>query len=90
MKVIKTRESYVIEAKTKFEIERDIKCDENYEFPEQQLLLDTDVKNVRNIKGIFKSNARSEFLEMVFTPDLLMFKSSNKDVNRFGYEVKTD
>jgi len=33
-KVIKTREFFIIEATVPFAIEKDIRSDENYEFPE--------------------------------------------------------
>ena len=33
-KVIKTREFFIVEATVPFEIEKDVSCDENYEFPE--------------------------------------------------------
>lgn len=33
-RVIKTRENSVVEASVNFDIEKDVTCDDNYEFPE--------------------------------------------------------
>ena len=70
-----------------FEIERDIQCDENYEFPEQALLIDGEVKHLKNLKGIFKSKAKAEILKVCFSEETLLFKG---EINsKFNYEIKT-
>ena len=49
-----------------FEIERDIKSDENYEFPEKKLLIDSEILNFSNIKEGFKANTKTEVLKINF------------------------
>lgn len=34
LKVIKTRDLYIIEANVGFDVDKEIQCDENYNFPE--------------------------------------------------------
>lgn len=58
LKVIKTRDLYIIEANVLFDIDKEIQCDESYNFPEDQLLLDSAAKHLKNIKGIFKKNCK--------------------------------
>ena len=52
-----------------FEIEKDIKSDENYEFPERKLLIDSEIPNFSNIKDVFKANTKSEILQINFDTD---------------------
>lgn len=52
-----------------FEIEKDIKSDENYEFPEKKLLIDSEITNFSNIKDVFKANTKSEILNINFDTD---------------------
>mmetsp|Transcript_19931 Transcript_19931/g.18930 ORF Transcript_19931/g.18930 Transcript_19931/m.18930 type:complete len:264 (-) Transcript_19931:360-1151(-) len=87
VKVIKTRELYIVEANVPFEIEKEIACDESYEFPENQLLVDSEVKHLKNLKGIFKSKAKTEILMMNFSEEIISFKGEIN--NKFGYEIKT-
>ena len=47
-----------------FEIQRDVTCDENYEFPDAQLLLDGEVKHLKNLRGIFKSKSKTEIMNL--------------------------
>ena len=70
-----------------FEIQREVACDENYEFPESQLLLDGEVKHLKNLRGIFKSKSKSEIMNLNFGEDVLSFKGEIN--NKFGYEIKT-
>ena len=70
-----------------FEIQRDVTCDENYEFPDSQLLLDGEVKFLKNLRGIFKSKSKTEIMNMNFSDDILSFKGEIN--NKFGYEIKT-
>ena len=62
-------------------------CDENYEFPDNQLLLDGEVKHLKNLRGIFKSKCKTEIMNMYFTEEMLRFKGEIN--NKFDYEVKT-
>lgn len=66
LKVIKTRDLYIIEANVLFDIDKEIQCDESYNFPEDQLLLDSAAKHLKNIKGIFKKNCKQEIMELAF------------------------
>jgi hypothetical protein len=40
LKVIKTRELYIIEANVPFELSQDLICDTDFEIPEDEMLLD--------------------------------------------------
>jgi hypothetical protein len=66
LKVLKTREMFLIEAHIPFERILDIECDENYMFPEDRLLMNSNPKYLRNIKEIFKDKVKQEILELTF------------------------
>ena len=66
MKVIKTRELYIIEANVGFDVDKNVHCDETYDFPEDQLLISSHVKHLKNLKEIFKAKTKQEILEMSF------------------------
>ena len=87
LKVIKTRDLYIIEANVIFDIDKEIQCDESYNFPEDQLLLDSPAKHLKNIKGIFKKNCKQEIMELAFYEEQLVFKGEIN--NKFDYEIKT-
>lgn len=87
MTVIKTRDAYVIEAHVPFDVDQQITCDENYNFPDNQLLLSGKVTHMKNLKGIFKQNAKSEVLQCNFNEDKLSF--TGQYVNKFSYELST-
>ncbi len=70
-----------------YEIQRDVTCDENYEFPDNQLLLDGEVKHLKNLRGIFKSKSKTEIMNLQFGDDILAFKGEIN--NKLGYEIKT-
>ena len=87
LKVIKTRDLYIIEANVGFDVDKDIQCDENYNFPEDQLLINSHPKHLKNLRGIFKTKSKSEVLELSFFEESLVFKG---DINKkFDYEIKT-
>jgi hypothetical protein len=87
LKVIKTRDLYIIEANVGFDVDKEIQCDENYNFPEDQLLINSHPKHLKNLKGIFKTKSKSEVLELSFYEETLVFKG---DINKkFDYEIKT-
>lgn len=70
-----------------FEIQREVTCDENYEFPDNQLLLDGEVKHLKNLRGIFKSKSKTEIMNLNFADEILSFKG---EINKqLGYEIKT-
>mmetsp|Transcript_1833 Transcript_1833/g.3209 ORF Transcript_1833/g.3209 Transcript_1833/m.3209 type:complete len:370 (-) Transcript_1833:226-1335(-) len=88
LKVIKTRDQYIIEANVGFDIEKQIQCDENYNFPEEQLLLNSNPKQLKNLRGIFKNKSKIEVLQLSFLKNQLVFKGEfNK---KFDYEVKSN
>jgi len=66
LKVIKTRDRYIIEANVLFDIDKEIQCEDSYDFPEDQLLINANAKHLKNIKGIFKKNCKQEIMEMAF------------------------
>ena len=57
---------FLIEAHIPFERILDIECDENYMFPEDRLLMNSNPKYLRNIKEIFKDKVKQEILELTF------------------------
>ncbi len=69
IKVIKTRDILIVEANMPFEIERQVRNDEMYEFPMDQLLIHAQCKQLRNLKGIFKSKSKQEVLQIDFSED---------------------
>lgn len=84
-RVIKTRENYVVEANVSFDIEKEVSCDDNYEFPEDQMLILGDAKFFKNLKGIFKAKSKQEVLNISFVQDCIYFKG---EVNRdLTYEI---
>ena len=54
IKVIKTREILIVEAHVHFEIESSISSDDNFEFPEDKLLINANNQHFRNVKDVFK------------------------------------
>lgn len=87
LKVIKTRDLYIIEANVRFEVDREICCDTDYTFPETDMLINSNLKHMKNIKGIFKKDAKNEVMELVFLQEQLEFRG---EINsKFGYEIKT-
>lgn len=50
-------------------------------------MIDGEVKHLKNLKGIFKSKAKAEILQLNFSDETLMFKGEIN--NKFGYEIKT-
>jgi len=66
LKVIKTRDRYIIEANVLFDIDKEIQCEDSYDFPDDQLLINANAKHLKNIKGIFKKNCKQEIMEMAF------------------------
>ena len=79
LKVIKTRDCYIIEAHVSFDIEREIQCDEDYNFPEDQLLINADRVHLKNLKGIYTEKVKQEILDLKFFRESLVFKG---DVNQ--------
>lgn len=71
LQVIKTRDLYIIEANVGFDVDKDIQCEENYNFPEDQLLINSHPKHLKNLKGIFKTKSKLEILELSFYEDQL-------------------
>jgi len=51
------------------------------------LLLDGEVKHLKNLRGIFKSKSKTEIMNLNFGDDILSFKGEIN--NKLGYEIKT-
>lgn len=58
MKVLKTRDMFLVEAHLPFEINAQIEMDETYVFPEDKLLMNSNPKYLRNIREIFKGKVK--------------------------------
>lgn len=71
LKVMKTREFFIVEAEVHFIIDTEIRCDETYVFPDVHLLLNAKNEQMRSIKDIFRKESKSETLIMTFTPEKL-------------------
>ena len=68
-----------------FKVDEEVRCDETYIFPPQQLLLKGRVSQFKALKGIFKKDAKSETMQMDFSPEKLTFGGMlNK---KFGYDI---
>ena len=87
LKVIKTRDLYIIEANVGFDIVKEIECNDDYNFPEDQLLINSDPKHLKNVKGIFKTKAKMEVLDLSFRKNQLIFKGEQN--KKFDYEINT-
>jgi hypothetical protein len=79
MKLIKTRDLFVIDAHVSFNIEDDIVCAENFEFEEDNLLVKSHPRHFNVLKDIFKIKCKSEILEMTFLDSELLIKG---DINK--------
>ena len=85
LKVIKTRDLVIVESSMTFKVDEEVRCDETYIFPPQQLLLKGRVSQFKALKGIFKKDAKSETMQMDFSPEKLTFGGMlNK---KFGYDI---
>ncbi len=51
------------------------------------MLIEGEVKHLKNLKGIFKSKAKAEILQVSFQEETLQFKGEIN--NKFNYEIKT-
>ena len=58
IKVIKTREIVIVEAHVPFEIESEISNDDNFEFPNDMLLINAPHQHFKNVKDVFKQKQR--------------------------------
>ena len=64
MKLIKTRDMFIIDVRVPFSIDEELQYDEIYTFLPEHYLINSSVKHLKNLKEIFKS--KSEILEMNF------------------------
>lgn len=86
MKLLKTREMFLIEANIPFTVNNHIECDETYVFPEDRLLMNSNPKYLRNIKEIFKGKVKQEILELNFLENSIHIKG---DINKkFDYDIQ--
>jgi len=67
IKLLKTKDIFLVEADVSFEICKEIECEEDYNFPSdsESLLIDSHPSHMKVLKDIFKT--RLEFLELTFT-----------------------
>lgn len=79
LKLIKTRELFVIEANVPFMVDQELICEESYKFPSEYMLINSNPKHFRNLREIFKAKSKSEVLELTFLEDSLIFKG---DINK--------
>ena len=65
IKVIKTRDLFIVEAHVNFEIEHEIQCDENYNFPDDQLLINSGwIEGFKSLRNIFATKQMCEILNL--------------------------
>lgn len=79
IKLIKTRELFVIEAHVPYILDSELVCEESFKFPQEYMLVNSNPKHFRNLKEIFKVKSKSEVLEITFLEDELIFKG---DINK--------
>lgn len=85
--MVKTREFFIVEAFVHFQVDTELRCDETYVFPDQQLLLSAKADQMRSIKDIFKKESKSEMLKLEFSPHKLTLSGSiQKDAT---YEIES-
>ena len=72
LKIIKTRDQFIVQCTVPLTVEQNLSNDEDYGFPEEQLLLKADQRTLKNLKTMFKKT--SDVVEMKFTRDVLSFR----------------
>lgn len=77
-KLIKTRDIFIIEANIGFEIDNEVKCDEDYTFPEDNLLINSHHKHL-TLREIFKKRAMTEILQLDFEAGNLNISGENNN-----------
>ena len=75
IKILKTREWFLVPATCPFSIDEVVTSEEDYVFPNDQLLLSTDPKNFKTIKSLYKQN---DVMTLKFSPNFLTFESEDK------------
>lgn len=85
LKVIKTRDLVIVESSVRFKVDEEVRCEETYIFPPAQLLISGGVRQFKPVAGIFKKDAKSETMQLDFTPEKLSFGGMIH--KKFGYEI---
>ena len=68
LKMIKTSEKFEVEVKIPTEISPEINSIRNFNFPENELLINCDPKQLTSLKDIYKTDRKEEFLTLNFCP----------------------
>ena len=63
-------------------IDENITCEEDYVFPSDQLLLNTDPKNLKTIRSLYNLK---DVMTLKFSPQTLIFHNSD---DKSEYEIK--
>jgi hypothetical protein len=82
IKLLKTRDLFIIEAHVPFDIDEESTCAEDFDCDTDSMLVKSHPKHFKNLKDIFKLKSKSEIIEMTYLEDQLLFKgdiNKNKD-----------
>ena len=88
MKLIKTRDLFLVDAHVPFQIDEDVVCDEDYTFQDETKLIKSNARHFQNLKGIFPNRCKSEMLEMTFFNDSLLFKGDINKIRDYTIQSK--
>ena len=89
LKVIKTRDLFIVEAHVNFEVDNEIQCDENYNFPDDQLLINSGwIDGFKALRNIFATKQMCEILNLSFFENKLQFNGQMNKRNE--YEILKD
>ena len=74
LKILKTRELFLIQASCPFSIDQTVTQKDSYVFPDSQLLLKTQPKNLKTIKSLF---SQKDCMTLKFQPELLTIQGAS-------------
>lgn len=85
LRILKTRELSLIQASCPFSVDQTLVHQEDYIFPDDQLLLKTPPKHLKTIKSIYSSK---DVMQLKFQPELLTFQNTLDDQCAFEINAK--
>ncbi len=72
LKVLKTRDQYLVQCSIPLTIDSNLICEEEYIFPDDQLLLKCELGHLKTLKSMF---SKQVLVEMKFLKEKLQFKN---------------
>jgi hypothetical protein len=75
LRILKTRELFLIQASCPFSVAETVTNKDSYVFPDSQLLLKTQSKNLKTIKSLFN---QKDCMSLKFQPELLTFSGASE------------